>query len=117
MTLDLVSAQFRVFGDPKDPLKHWLSLRDHLCIPTSKEAQEFVTKIGDYLYSQLDRYDLRQVNRTANGADVWIVAWAAADRRAVVTNEKPEPRTKKPKIADICKIFDVIRAAQWSGRL
>jgi hypothetical protein len=91
----------------KDRLAQWLSIRERLCLPSTKEIQAFSKTIGNYLYSGTHRYDLRWVNRFANGADAWLIAYAAVDCGVVVSREASAPESKKPKVPDICKQFDV----------
>jgi hypothetical protein len=93
--------------DPKDSLRKWLSSREDLCISTSKEATQFATKIGDYLFSRTDHYDARHLVEFSRGADAWVIACAGADNGVAVSRERPQPQTRKPKVSDICKIFGV----------
>jgi hypothetical protein len=91
----------------QDELAQWLVRRDVLGTPSTKEIQEFANKIGAHVFGGASRYRLEHALRFSNGADPWLVAHAAVDGGAVVTREKPEPASKKPKVPDICVEFKV----------
>jgi hypothetical protein len=93
--------------EEKDQLASWLSIREHLCLPTTKEIYAFSREIANYLYGGEHGYAMRWVNRFATGADAWAIAYAAVDRGAVATREESAPKSKKPKIPDVCKHFNV----------
>lgn len=94
--------------DKNDELAIWLRMRkkEHACVAPDKDVQAFVTKIGDYVYSN-DLFLDRHRRRFSNGADPWLIAQAAVDHGTVVTREISQPLSRAPKIPDICKEFDV----------
>jgi len=93
-----------------DELGTWLKLQltkfPTVRVAPSKAVQEFVTKIGDYVYSEA-RFYARHRERFSNGADPWIIAQAAIDKGTVVTQEVSNPGCHEPKIPDLCGVFDV----------
>ena len=92
-----------------DDLADWLSRRRDLVTETPREVQDFAKKeIGGYLYSKdQHNYLMRHINRFSSGADPWIIAHAKIDGGAIVTNEESEPKSRKPKIPDVCSHFKV----------
>jgi hypothetical protein len=93
--------------DAKDDLALWLTRRNNLGTPSSKSEQDFVSLIATYLYDNHPRYVTRHINEFARGADPWLIAYAAVDGGAVVSREKAEPESTKPKVPDVCRQFHV----------
>ena len=59
------------------------------------------------------RYAPHHVARFLSGADPWLIAHAKAQGGRVVTFEKPEPNSKKPKIPDVGEEFGVKCISLW----
>lgn len=66
------------------------------------------------------RYDAPQASHFLSGADPWVIAHAFENQGTVVTHEVlVGPESKKPKIPNICKHFEVryVRAFDAFARL
>ena len=94
--------------ETEDQLAKWLKIHKGkgVCVPPTKEVQEFATKIGNYVYSN-NHFLARHRTRWSRGADAWIIAQAAVDSGIVVTREVSQPECRSPKIPDLCKHFGV----------
>ncbi|MFH1002644.1 MAG: DUF4411 family protein, partial [Chloroflexota bacterium] len=53
------------------------------------------------------------VHKFLGGADPWVIAHARALGGRIVTFEKPEPYSKKPKIPDVAALFDIKCISLW----
>jgi hypothetical protein len=91
----------------KDDLALWVDERESLCLPSTKEIQELSGRIGDFIFSPENKYKTHHALRFAKGADAWLIAYASLDKGVVVSREKPEPNSRKPKVPDICAKFGV----------
>lgn len=94
--------------ETEDELAKWLRIRkgQGVCVAPTKEVQAFVTKIGNYVYSN-GQFLARHRDRWSRGADAWIIAQAYIDAGTVVTREVSQPECRSPKIPDLCNHFDV----------
>jgi hypothetical protein len=93
--------------DRRDELATWLSIRPNYCVDPSRDIQLFAKKIGAYLFGNHPRYEMRHILQFSKGADAWLIAHAAVDQGAVVSNEQSDPDSTKPKIPDVCSYFNV----------
>jgi len=50
---------------------------------------------------------LVDVGKTTADADPFIIALAKSKDWTVVTSEIPDPQRKRPKIPDVCQVYDV----------
>jgi hypothetical protein len=95
----------------KDTLAFWLEEHEgrhqSLCLPSTKEIQELSGRIGDFIFSPENKYRTYHALRFAKGADAWLIAYASLDKGVVVSREKPEPNSRKPKVPDLCVKFGV----------
>jgi Domain of unknown function (DUF4411) len=66
--------------DDKDDLAQWLSKREGLNTPSSKEVQAFTKRIGNFLYIYHPGYEMRHILDFSRGADSWLIAHAGAER-------------------------------------
>lgn len=62
--------------------------------------------IADWVNEQT-RFTESERARFLKGADGWLIAYAKVNDCVLVTHEKTEPFSKKVKIPDVCKAFDV----------
>jgi len=109
--IKITKMNFREIAEGRnreDELARWLRVRKGpgIGVPPTKEVQAFVTKIGDYVYSE-QRFYQRHRDRFARGADPWLIAQAAIEGGTVVTREESRPMCHEPKIPDICIHFNV----------
>lgn len=92
----------------EDELAKWMKIRrgNGVCVPPTKEVQEFASRIATYVYSN-DHYYSRYRTKWSNGADGWLIAQAAVDSGIVVTREVSNLVCHQPKIPDLCNQFGV----------
>jgi hypothetical protein len=73
-------------------------------------ADEKVQKIYSQVAQQVKlepRYHIEHVVKFLDGADAWVIAYAKAFGGKVVTFEKSEPLSTKPKIPDVAYSFGI----------
>ncbi len=94
-------------GPPPDSLELWAkSLRGVLFLPPDAPTQLKYKDVAEHVQKNA-RYKQQWIAPFLSGADPWLVAYAAAQGGRIVTFEKPEPLSSKPKIPDVAKQFGV----------
>ena len=94
-----------VAGD--DELADWAKERKGtgLFREPSADVQRFFNQIAVYVHT---RYIEHQAQEFLDGADAWVIAHAKVEDALVVTHENlVNEYSKKPKIPNICRHFDV----------
>ena len=99
--------------DGEDQLKEWANgLKDTMFRLPSSGVQETYRMVVDSVSSN-ERYAPQHIKRFLAKADPWLIAHAAAEGGRIVTFEKGEPLSKKPKIPDVGREFDVHCIGLW----
>jgi len=76
-----------------------------LFVEPNEAIQKIVTEIANWVKKS---YEPQQAARFLKGADPWVIGAALNDDGIVVTHEVPVgPDSKRVKIPNVCKIFDV----------
>ncbi len=93
-----------------DELADWVKLKPHKGIFTTIDGDQaiydFVNQIATWAEDK--KYKYSAIQKFADCADPFLIAFAAAHGYTVVTNERPEPDSRRSvKIPDVCKAFDV----------
>jgi len=96
-------------GEPPEELAAWAE-EDFAKAFVSTDEDDVIKCYGDimnWVSGQTQFFDAAKAH-FAGGADAWLVAYARAKDRVVVTHEKakPEARASVP-IPNVCKAFDV----------
>lgn len=91
-----------------DALSEWVKIRQPHFIETDDETtQEVFTEIAQFVVEQPD-YKEPHISNFLAVADPWLIAKAKTLRATVVTHEVlVPPGSKKVKIPNICRKFDV----------
>ena len=90
-----------------DQLAAWaLEVSETLFRDPSQEVQDTYRRVVDSVQAT-PRLAPQHIRKFLAGADPWLIAHAATDGGRIVTFEKAEPRSKKPKIPDVAQIFGV----------
>ena len=93
--------------DGEDQLKQWASgLQAVMFRVPTQEVQERYSEVVANVISN-GRYAPHNVSRFLAKADPWLIAHARADGGRIVTFEKPEPTSRKPKIPDVGHEFGI----------
>ena len=105
----IIASSTLVFDEiqGEGPLQDWVKSRKKsgLFISPSADAQEKIAEITTYV---LQNYDRALGEFFLSGADPWIIAEAYAQNAKVVTMEKlVPPHSKKVKIPNVCRAFEV----------
>ena len=94
--------------DSDDYLSHWVKARKSsgLFLDPTSDIQIKFSEIADYV-SQT--YDAKNSEIFLQKADAWVISYAAVMNYTVVTQETfaPDPRARKVKIPNICRVFGV----------
>lgn len=73
----------------------------------NNHVRAFYSKIMDWLIEETQYTDAAR-RQFASGADGWLIAHAGVFGECLVTNELPDPNSKrKVKIPDVCDQFEV----------
>jgi len=96
-----------------DALAQWAKpLKGTLFLPPEAEDQIKLAEIADYVQGN-PRFKPQWVAPFLAGAVPWLIAYARARGGRIVTFEKPEPLSTKPKIPDIADRYDVKCLNVW----
>jgi len=77
------------------------------CSTNDADVVAWYRRITNWVLAE-PRFTPAAKDEFANSADPWIVAYAGAHGMTLVTQETPEPMSrKKVKIPDVCRQFDV----------
>ena len=99
--------------DGEDQLKQWASgLRAVMFRVPTEEVQERYSEVVANVNGN-GRYAPHNVSRFLAKADPWLIAHARTDGGRIVTFEKPEPNSKRPKIPDVAGVFGVSCINLW----
>lgn len=99
-------------NDP-DELGVWAKQQKGMLFLAPTEAvQQVLGQIAESVKNNKQYADY-WVHKFLGGADPWIIAHAKAIGGRVVTFEKPEPYSKKPKIPDVAAPFGVKCISLW----
>ena len=91
----------------KDQLETWAREQRGIMFHDPDQAvQETYGRIADRVRNN-PRFARHHVTRFLSGADPWIIAHATTHGGRVVTFEKSEPNSTKPKIPDVAAEFSV----------
>lgn len=96
-------------SDPKkaDDLEKWASQQhEALFLPPDAAVQQAFSQIAEAAKSE-PRYAAHEIAKFLDGADPWVIAYAKAMGGRVVTFEKSEPNSTKPKIPDVAAKFNI----------
>jgi len=88
----------------QEPIVFWVKTRQNKLVdptPDSKECQELVGKLCQFSYEKFGSTKTAEFTR---GADLWLIARAALDDGAVVTQESDK---KLVRIPTVCAAFNV----------
>lgn len=99
---------YKELSDYGDELSDWVKIR-HAQFDTidDKDTQEFFGRIAEHVMNMKLPTDPEKI-RFLGGADPWLIAKAATTGKTIVTHEVLAPdNSKKIKIPNICKHFDV----------
>lgn len=96
----------------EDYLKDWVTenLRGYFYPTNDDEILKHFAEISGYVSSLSSHYKQEAIDDflQEDNADPWVIAFAKAKRLTVVTQEKPNPNSKrKVKIPDVCKRFNI----------
>lgn len=96
--------------DRGDELAYWVKKHPHKGMFTAIDGAQaiygFVNKI--ITWAEGKKYKTSATRKFAACADPFLIAFAAAHGYTVVTQERPEPDSRKSvKIPDVCKAFSV----------
>ena len=93
--------------DGEDQLKQWASgLQSVMFRVPTEEVQERYREVVANVNGN-GRYAQHHVSRFLAKADPWLIAHARTDGGRIVTFEKPEPTSRKPKIPDVSHEFGI----------
>ena len=95
-----------------DSLLLWAAKQDKLFLPLSSEVQEAYKTIADSVKNN-KQYKMYHVHEFLDEADPWVIAHAKAFGGRVVTFEKNETNSTKPKIPDVADKFDIKCICIW----
>lgn len=96
-----------------DQLKEWAKRQQGTLFQAPNQAvQEMFRQIADSVNNS-PRYAAHHVAEFLKGADPWVIAYAAALGGRVVTFERSEPTSRKPKIPDVGREFGVHCISLW----
>lgn len=97
----------------EDQLKIWAKGQEgKLFLPPTVVVQEMFRQVVANVTSN-NRYATHHVVAFLDGADPWLIAYARALGGRVVTFEKSEPTSRKPKIPDVAAEFGVNCLNLW----
>jgi len=97
---------FRELLETKDMVADWAKNQRDLFWEADIDVQVTFTKIADNV-NNTERYYDHHKYKFLDGADPWIIAHAKTLGGKVVTFEKSEPQSARPKIPDVCNEFGV----------
>ncbi|KMN06780.1 DUF4411 family protein [Pseudomonas helleri] len=106
--LSSITMVYKELSDYGDELSDWVKIR-HAQFDTidDKDTQEFFGRIAEHVMNMKLPTDPEKI-RFLGGADPWLIAKAATTGKTIVTHEVLAPdNSKKIKIPNICKHFDV----------
>ncbi len=112
----IASPEFVLLGEligSGDELERW-ARQQHgtLFLPADQAVQEAFRRIADSVNGN-DRYSPVHIAHFLRGADPWGIAYAKALGGRIVTFEKPEPLSAKPKIPDVAGEVGVRCISLW----
>ncbi|MCH9036090.1 MAG: DUF4411 family protein [Chloroflexi bacterium] len=96
----------------EDELKEWAQRQNTLFQTTDRAVQEMTRQIADSVNNNT-RFARQHITRFLSGADPWLIAHAKVLGGRVVTFEKSEPNSRKPKIPDVGREFGVSCIKLW----
>ena len=97
----------------KDELAAWAKKQQGtLFLIPDQDVQGVFSQIAENVKNN-KRFAACQVDKFLKDADPWVIAHAKALGGRVVTFEKPEPTSTKPKIPDVADDFDVKCINLW----
>jgi hypothetical protein len=112
---ELVLTKELTASDPKkaDALEKWAKpLRGVMFLPADEATQQRFNDVAQWVQTN-GRFKQHYIAPFLAGADCWLVAYALAHGGRVVTFEKPEPLSKKPKVPDVADEFNVLTINVW----
>lgn len=102
-------------SNPKeaDELEEWAK-NQHGILFLSPDAaiQQAFSQVAEATKAD-QRYAPHQVAKFLDGADPWVIAYAKAKGGRIVTFEKAEPYSQKPKIPDVAAKFGIECVNLW----
>jgi hypothetical protein len=97
----------------EDRLRLWAKEQEgKLFLPPTEVVQEVLKQVVTNVTSN-NRYATHHTVAFLSGADPWIIAYAKALGGRVVTFERSEPTSRKPKIPDVAGEFGVNCLNLW----
>ena len=100
-------AVFEELNGYEDSLEEWsIQQRDTLFLPASVDIQSSFNQVIQGVQSN-PRFKPHHIAKFSDGADPWLIAYAMSLGGRIVTFEKPEPHSTKPKIPDVAGDFGI----------
>ena len=102
-------------SDPKqtDALEQWAKpLKGVMFLPADQPTQLAYSDIANWVQAQA-RFKQQHIAPFLAKADCWLVAYAKACGGRIVTFEKPQPASTRPKIPDVAGQFAVECISLW----
>lgn len=96
-----------------DELAEWAKRQQGILFMSPGQAVQKVFRQVAENVKNNNRYAAHHVASFLSGADPWVIAHAKASGGRVVTFEKPEPASSKPKIPDVANEFGVECINLW----
>ncbi|MBI2909639.1 MAG: DUF4411 family protein [Chloroflexi bacterium] len=110
----LIGSSTLVLGELRDgdELAQWARQQVSLFIVPDDSVQRAFSEVADKVNGAA-RFQPQHVQAFLSGADPWIIAHARAYGGRIVTFEKPEPASTKPKIPDVASAFGLSCLSLW----
>ena len=99
--------------DGEDQLKGWAKQQANMFKEPDASVQAALTAVVTNVEAN-GRYAPQHKAKFLSGADPWVIAHAAALGGRVITFEKAEPMSKRPKIPDVAGEFGVKCINLWT---
>lgn len=104
---------FQELAGNGDPLEEWAKMqRGHFFKTPDENVQEVLSRVANYVGAN-SRYEPQHIARFLAGADPWVIAHPLALGGRIVTFERPEPTSKRPKIPDVAAHFGLQCIELW----
>jgi hypothetical protein len=103
-----ISSVYDELSSYGDELSEWVKKRNHHFLPTIDDVtQSKYGEVVQYVY-ELENKNPENVVNFLDKADPWLIAYAAVTDATIVTHEVlAPPNSKKVKIPNICRVFNV----------
>jgi hypothetical protein len=96
-----------------DTLEVWAkALRSILFVEPEQTVQVAYAEIANAV-QQTSRFKQQHIAPFLAKADCWVIAYARVHGGKIVTSEKPEPLSSKPKIPDVARTYNIRCVPLW----